>query len=255
MQTTIRELHQSLSSFARDYDGSFSSGVGLPFGDENSTDAFSVIVIDVNGVQWQFNLETSAALVFNAFFPTGTFREPEAKSLTVKVKYGDQEEWKTYNLTSNLQDVSVPVDLTALFTRVMTSGIYTPLPRTAPAPVKKEKKNSTGALVTTVEEITDFLYVNDFITDFDFEPEDVLIRVTRDEAIYTDMAVYLEFKYLVVPGEGNDRIVLTSGTQETLSEKLNAGDFPASNCETADELREALEESFAEWKATMEKRQ
>lgn len=253
----LQELNRTLSSFARDYDGMFSSGGDIPPKGKTYRNYFSATAIDADVIQWQFNLITVFPNFFNMVhedsitaFANGIV---DYEVLTLKVKYGDQEEWKEYDLTSHLKDVSVPTALPSLFERIMTCGLYAPLPRTTPAPEQKAKKISTGALVSTVEEITDFLFEHGFNTEEDFDDDGVVITVSRDGDFYIDKYVYLEFKYLGKPDEDIDRIVLTDGSQETLSEKLNAGDFPASNCETAAELLEALEESFSEWKQSMEK--
>jgi hypothetical protein len=252
MKTTNPELQKSLSGFSLDHDGSFSSSIKLPMDRYTLTTYYSMCVDDINGVQWWFQVEVS--LPFPASDPkTGRMTiegEPELHTLSLKVKHGDQEVWKDYDLTSHLQDVSVPADLTDLFTRVMCCGLYTPLDRTGPAKPKKVRTSPPKALVVDASAIMEALEDAGYEAEFDFHDEPVL-TVSKHGEIFEDMYVYLEFKELDKTTAEMSSLVLFGGSRETLSEKKNAGDFDTSEIGTVDDLLKALGESFDAWQASM----
>lgn len=255
MQTTTRELQQSLSSFTRDYDGYFSSGIKFPMDGQVHRTSYAMTVTDINGIQWWFTLDVSSPGFYSVAFQDGLIRDiPEITGLTLQVKYADQEEWKAYNLTSHIQDVSVPVDLTNLFTRVMTSGLYVPLERTEPQAVKKPRKYKPVALVGTCSDLMEAIEDAGYTVEPDFHDEPVF-TVAKDGEVFIDMYVYLEFKELDGGTEEDPVLVLTGGTQETLSQKENAGEFDTRDIETAEELLKALAISFADWETALKRLQ
>ena len=252
MQTTTSEISRTLSAFSRIHEGAFSAGIMPPFDGQVLRQAYSVDVDDAEEVQWNFRLDVTSPGLYSVLLQDGAIKdEPVLNSLSLNVKHGDQEEWKTYDLTSLLQNVSVPGDLTNLFSQVMTSPLYSPLERTEPQVSKKPRNSKTKALVSDCEELLEMLSYAGYEADLDAHDEPV-ITVSKPGEIFDDMNVYLEFKKLDGSADGVGTIVLFGGSQETLSQKKNAGIFDTSDIGTPDDLLKALEGSFIAWEQAIE---
>ena len=252
MKTTTTELHRTMSGFARDRQGSSSLGTRMPIDGQVHRTSHSIVVDDADEIQWSFCLEASSPGLYSVLLQDGLIKdEPILESLTLNVKHGDQETWKTYDLTSLLQNMSVPTDLSILFSQVMTSPLYSPLERTEPQAVKKPRNSKDKALVADCEELLETLSYAGYESDLDAHDEPV-ITVSKPGEIFDDMNVYLEFKKLDDSTDGFGAIVLFGGSQETLSQKKNAGIFDTSDIGTTDDLLKALEGAFIAWEQAME---
>lgn len=246
MLATSSELNKTLSGFSLDHDGSFSAGIHVPFDGQIDRHSYSVAIDDANDIQWWFAIETTSPGIYSVFLRDGVIKdEISLSSIVLNVKPGDQEDWRTYELSSFIQDISVPSDLTKLFSQVIGNPLYTPV--VSPKAVAVKAKRKAKALVVECDDLLEALEAAGYEALMDNHDEPVLTVLKRGET-FQDMAVYLEFKELDGSTDRLETLILFRGSQETLSNKKDAGEFDTKVIQTIEELIVSLGESFNAWK-------